>query len=167
MTADSIHFPDSLKYKTMVSKRTVYGGGGIMPDVFVPADTMGYSDYYRSLVRKGVLSSWSLEFSDKNRKQIASKYKTFNEFRSDFNFSDEDMDDLKNKAEKAGVKFDDNGFKISRNEILTVLKGYIAANIWKTNEFYMIINEGDPVIESALRIISDRQQYEKALGFSK
>lgn len=167
MTADSIHFPDSLKYKTMVSKRTVYGGGGIMPDVFVPADTMGYSDYYRSLVRKGVLSSWSLEFSDKNRKQIASKYKTFNEFRSDFNFSDEDMDDLKNKAEKAGVKFDENGFKISRNEILTVLKGYIAANIWKTNEFYMIINEGDPVIESALRIISDRQQYEKVLGFSK
>jgi carboxyl-terminal processing protease len=165
ITADSIHFPDSLKFKTMVNKRTVYGGGGIMPDVFVPADTTCYYDYYRCLVRKGVLSSWSLEFSDKNRKQISSKYKTFNEFRSDFSFSDEDMADLKNKAGKAGVKFDETGYNISRNEILTVLKGYIAANIWKTNEFYMIINEGDPVMESALKIISDRQEYDRLLGF--
>lgn len=165
MTADSIHFPDSLKYKTLVNKRTVYGGGGIMPDVFVPADTLGYSDYYRSLIRRGVLSSWSLEFSDKNRKQMASKYKTFSDFKANFTFSDDDISDLRNKAEKAGVKFDEAGYNISKNEILTVLKGYIAANIWKTNEFYMIINEGDPVMERALKIISDRQEYDRLLGF--
>ncbi len=70
MTADSIRFPDSLKFKTLVTKRTVYGGGGIMPDIFVPADTSNYSDYYRSLVRRGIVNSFTLEYSDKNRKRL-------------------------------------------------------------------------------------------------
>lgn len=164
ISADSIHFPDSLKFKTLVSKRTVYGGGGIMPDVFVPADTTGYSMYYRSLIRRGVLNSFSLEYSDKNRKQIASKYKTFKEFKTDFNFSDQDISDLKDKAEKAGIKPDEKGFETSKNEILKVLKSYVASNIWKTNEFYMIINENDPVIENALRIVNDKLEYDKLLG---
>jgi carboxyl-terminal processing protease len=65
VSADSVHFPDSLKFKTLVNKRTVYGGGGIMPDLFVPADTSNYSDYFRSLSRRGVLGSFTLEYSDK------------------------------------------------------------------------------------------------------
>ncbi|MCX6262158.1 MAG: S41 family peptidase, partial [Bacteroidia bacterium] len=77
MTADSIHFPDSLKFKTLVNKRTVYGGGGIMPDLFIPADTSNYTDYYRSVFRKNIINSFTLEYSDKNRKKLTSEYKTF------------------------------------------------------------------------------------------
>ena len=73
-TADSIHFPDSLKYKTLLNKRTVYGGGGIMPDVFIAADTSHYSDYYRQLVSKGIPNTFTLEYFDKNRKLLTSTY---------------------------------------------------------------------------------------------
>jgi carboxyl-terminal processing protease len=149
----------------MTNKRIVYGGGGIMPDIFVPADTTGYSDYYRNLVRRGVLSSFSLEYSDKYRKLITAKYKKFSDFKAGFSFSDEEIADLTAKAEKAGVKFNEEQFNISKKEILTLLKGYIAANIWKTNEFYMTVNDGDPVIENALRIISDKQAYDRILGY--
>ncbi len=118
MNADSIHFPDSLKFRTLVNKRTVYGGGGIMPDLFVPADTSHYSDYFRSLVRRGILNSFALEYSDKNRKSLASRYRQFDDFKEKFSFSPEEITLLIKKAEDSGVKYDDSQFKISQNEII-------------------------------------------------
>jgi carboxyl-terminal processing protease len=165
MTADSIHFPDSLKFKTLVNKRTVYGGGGIMPDLFVPADTSNYSDYYRTVIRKGILNSFALEYSDKNRQLLTSKYKLFNDFREKFSFSPEEIAAFIKKAEDSGVKYNDSQFKISQNELFTVLKALVASNIWKSNEYYRIINEDDATIESALRIISDKSAYNKMLGY--
>jgi carboxyl-terminal processing protease len=165
MTADSIHFPDSLKYKTLLNKRTVYGGGGIMPDLFVPADTSTYTDYYRSVLRKGVLNSFSLEYSDKNRKLLTSLYRLFDDYKNRFNFSQDDIAAFIKKADESGIKYDDSQFKISRDDIFKVLKGLIAANIWQTNEYYRIVNENDVVIENALKIISDKTAYNKILGF--
>jgi carboxyl-terminal processing protease len=167
LTADSIHFPDSLKFKTLVNKRTVYGGGGIMPDLFVPADTSNYSDYYKSIVRKGVLilNSFALDYSDKNRKLLTSEYKLFDDFREKFSFPPEAIAAFIKKAEDSGVKYNDSQFKISQNELFTVLKALIASNIWQSNEYYQIINDGDKTIESALRIISDKMAYEKILGY--
>jgi carboxyl-terminal processing protease len=165
MTADSIHFPDSLKFKTLINKRTVYGGGGIMPDLFVPADTSNYSDYYRTVIRKGILNSFALEYSDKNRQLLTSKYKLFNDFREKFSFSPEEIASFIKKAEDSGVKYNDSQFKISQNELFTVLKALVASNIWKSNEYYRIINEDDATIESALRIISDKSAYNKILGY--
>jgi carboxyl-terminal processing protease len=165
MTADSIHFPDSLKYKTLLNKRIVYGGGGIMPDLFIPADTSNYTDYYRSLLRKGVINSFSLEYSDKNRKYLASEYKLFDDYKNRFNFSQDEIAAFIKKSEESGVKYDDSQFKISRVDILKVLKGLVAANIWQSNEYYRIINENDVVIENALKIISDKTAYNKILSF--
>jgi carboxyl-terminal processing protease len=165
VSADSIHFPDSLKYKTLINKRIVYGGGGIMPDLFVPADTSNYTDYYRSIVRKGVFNTFSLEYTDKNRKPIASEFKQFDDFKARFYFSQDDVASFLKKAEESGVKYDDSQFKISRNDILTVLKGLIAANIWQLNEYYRIINEDDVVIKNALKILSDKPAYNKILGY--
>lgn len=166
MNADSIHFPDSLKFKTLVNKRVVYGGGGIMPDQFVPADTSNYSDYFRSLIRKGILNSYALEYSDKNRKRLASLYKQFDDFKNNFSFSPEEIASFIKKAEDAGVKYNDSQYKISQNELLKVLKGFVAFNIWKSNEYYRIINENDVTIETALKIISDRTAYNKMLGYN-
>jgi len=165
ITADSIHFPDSLKYKTLLNKRTVYGGGGIMPDLFIPADTSNYNDYYRSLLRKGILNSFTLEYSDKNRKLIKSEYKLFDDFKNRFNFSQGDIADFLKKAEESGLKYDDSQFAMIRTDILKVLKGLVAANIWQTNEYFRIVNENDVVIDNALKIISDKTAYNKILGF--
>ena len=165
MTADSIHFPDSLKFRTLINKRTVYGGGGIMPDLFIPADTSNYSDYYRSLIRKGMINSYTLEFSDRNRGRLNSEFVTFDEFKEKFSFSSGDIADFIKKAEDSGVKYNDAQFQISKDEILKVLKAFVASNLWNINEYFRILNEGDPVIGKALKVVSDKSTYEKILGF--
>ena len=87
MSADSTHFPDSLKYKTLINKRTVYGGGGIMPDVFVAIDTSYNSAYFRKLAGKNILNSFALEYFDKNRTSLTGSYKTFDDFNRKFSYS--------------------------------------------------------------------------------
>jgi carboxyl-terminal processing protease len=165
MSADSVHFPDSLKYKTLVNNRTIYGGGGIMPDVFVAVDTSNYSNYYRALVRRGIFNSFMLEYADKNRSAITSGYKTFEEFRNRFRFPSDDIRSFIKKGEESGVKFVDDQFKKSESEILMVLKALLANNIWQSNEYYQIINENDIVIKKALEVISDRNRYNSILGY--
>jgi len=165
ISADSVHFPDSLKFKTLINKRTVYGGGGIMPDIFVPADTTNYSDYYRALVRKGILNSFILEYADKNRKVINSEFKTFDDFKDRFEFSEDELKDFIAQGEKAGVKYDEAQYKTSEKEILMVLKALVANNIWQTNEYYRIVNEDDKVIKKALEVISDKDNYNRILGY--
>jgi len=164
-SADSIHFPDSLKFRTLINKRTVYGGGGIMPDIFISADTANYSDYYRNLVRKGVLNSFVLEYADRNRARINSEFKSFEEFKAGFQFRPEEVRSFIEAGEKAGVKYKEDQFSISEKEILMVLKALVANNLWQTNEYFRIINERDNVLRRALEIISDRAAYNSILGY--
>jgi len=165
ITADSIHFPDSLKFRTLVNKRIVYGGGGIMPDLFIPADTSNYSDYYRSLVRKGIVNSFTLEYSDKNRKKLASEYKTFEDFKNGFSFSSEEIEAFIRKADESGVKYNEQQFAVSKGEVLNVMKALIASNLWQTNEYFRILNEDDRVIQKAMQIVGDKVAYNKILGY--
>jgi carboxyl-terminal processing protease len=165
MSADSVHFPDSLKYKTLVNKRIVYGGGGIMPDVFVAADTSYNTVYLRKLAGKNVLNSFALEYYDKNRSILNSQYKSFDEFRSKFQFSPDDIKIFIAKGESEGVKYDDAQYNLSKDEILLILKGLIATNMWQTNEYFQIINENDKVIAKAIKVISDKKSYNTILGY--
>jgi len=164
MSADSTHFPDSLKYNTNINHRKVYGGGGIMPDVFVAADTSNYSDYYRDLIRKGVFASFILEYADKNRGKIKSSYPKFDDFKNKFEFSTEEVNSFTNAAANAGIKFNEKQFAVSKDEILKILKALVANEIWHTTEYYRIVNEGDMVIEKALKVLSDDKGYNKLLG---
>jgi len=164
ISADSIHFPDSLKYKTLVNKRIVYGGGGIMPDVFVAADTTNNSPYFRKLAGKNVLNSFALEYYDKNRANLNSSYKTFTDYKSKFNFSPEDIKEFISKGEAEGVSYNEEQFNISKHEILLILKGLVATNIWQTSEYFQIINDNDKVIEKAIKVISDKKSYDTILG---
>jgi carboxyl-terminal processing protease len=165
MHADSTHFPDSLKYKTNVNHRIVYGGGGIMPDVFVPADTSNYSDYYRDLIRKGVFNSFILEYTDKNRVKIKASYPNFDDFRKKFEFSAEEVNSFIKAAADAGVKFNEKEYAVSKNDILKVLKALVAGDIWQTTQYFQIINEGDVVIAKALKVLGDESGYNKLLGY--
>ena len=164
MSADRVHFPDSLKFKTLINQRPVYGGGGIMPDVFVAIDTSHYSDYYRALVRRGIFNSYILEYSDAQRAGINSKYKTFDDFKNRFEFSADDIRSFIKKGEETGVKYDEAQYRKSESEILLVLKALLANNLWNTNEYFRIINEKDNVIAEALNVISNRDRYNKILG---
>ncbi len=162
--ADSIHFPDSLKYNTLANKRKVYGGGGLMPDVFMPADTSFYTDYYGNLIRKSVFNSYTLEYSDKNRKRLLSTYKSFDEYKAKFSFTQDEIKQFIKAGEDAGVKFNEKQFETSKDEILKLLKAIIASNLWQVNEYFRIINEGDPVIEKALKVLADKNEYNRLLG---
>jgi carboxyl-terminal processing protease len=165
MTADSVHFPDSLKSRTLVNKRVVYGGGGIMPDVFVAADTSYNSSYFRRLNGKNVFNSFTLEYFDKNRVSLNSRYKSFEEFKNNFQFSPDDIKAFIAKGEAEGVKYNEDEFNISKDEMLLILKGLVATNIWQISEYFQIINENDKVIEKALNVISDKKSYNTILGY--
>jgi carboxyl-terminal processing protease len=164
MSADSVHFPDSLKYKTLVNKRVVYGGGGIMPDVFVSVDTSYNSAYFNRLFAKNVLNSFTLEYYDRNRTMLNSQYKSFDDFKKKFEFSPDDIKSFIAKGEAEGVKYNEAQFKISKDEILLILKGLIASNMWQISDYYKIINEKDKVIDKALKFISDKKSYNTILG---
>lgn len=164
ISADSIHFPDSLKYITLVNKRVVYGGGGIMPDVFVSVDTSYNTPYFSRLFGKNVINSYTLDYGDKNRKELIAKYKTFADFKLKFEFSDEEMKAMIAKGEAEGIKYNEEEFRKSENEMKLVMKGLVATNLWQTNEYFQIINQNDKVIEKALQVISDKKAYNSILG---
>jgi carboxyl-terminal processing protease len=165
MAADSSYFKDSLKYKTLVNKRIVYGGGGIMPDVFVAADTSYNTAYFTRLYGKNVLRSFALEYYDKGRVKLNDQYKSFEDFKKKFQFGPDDIKSLIAKGEAEGVKYNEDQFNISKDEILLVLKGLVATNMWQKGEYFQIINENDKVIEKALKVISDKKSYDTILGY--
>jgi carboxyl-terminal processing protease len=163
-SADSIHLPDSLKYNTLVSKRKVYGGGGLMPDIFIGADTSHYTEYYGRLVNKGIFNSFTLEYTDKNRAKLVGMYKTFDDFKSKFNFADADVKQFIKMGEDAGVKFNEKQFEVSQAFILKILKALVANDIWQSTEYFRIVNEGDVVIDKALKVLANKAEYNRILG---
>jgi carboxyl-terminal processing protease len=167
MSADSIRLADSLKFRTLVNKRIVYGGGGIMPDVFVSADTSYYSPYFQRLNAKNILVSFALEYYDKNRALLNNQYKTFPEFNAKFSFTPEDIKLFLAKGEAQGVKFNESQFNKSKSEIMLIMKAYVASNMWRSSEFYQTINTNDKVIDQALKLISDEKSYNAILGIQQ
>ena len=156
---DSIKFPDSLRYKTSKG-RIVYGGGGIMPDVFIPLDTTKYSKYYGQLVRKNVFSSFSLDFLENRRDSLKKIYPTAEDFVKKFWVSESLLKTFLNYAEKQ-VKFDEDGYKQSEKIIKTILKAYLARNIYGMNAYFETIYEIDDEIQKAVELIKTPGVFEK------
>lgn len=163
MHADSIHFADSLKYQTLLSGRTVYGGGGIMPDIFVPADTTGYSDYLRDLVAKGVVYRVSMDYIDRHRQELKKKYPTFEKFRDQFRIDNDIEAELRRQADREKIPFNEAQYAISRSLIALQLKALIARDLYDMNEYYQIVNEANRSLKEALRIINDPKEYDRIL----
>lgn len=164
ISADSIHFPDSLRYTTLRSKRVIYGGGGIMPDRFVPFDTTQYTKYYRSLVAKGVINTFSVNYVDKNRKQLKRQYKTEEDFCSRFSVSDEMVEELTQLGLREKVEINKEELKTSAPLIRRVLKAMIARDLWTMDAYFRVYNEENDIVQEALRIISDDALYDKVLN---
>ena len=160
MHADSIHFPDSLKYQTKKLARTVYGGGGIMPDFFVPIDTTQYSDYHRNLVAKGVVIKTTMKFIEDHRKELQNKYKKFETFNNKFEISDEVLANMQTLADKEKIKFDEKQYQQSLPLIKTQLKALIARDLWDMNEYFQIMNTTNNSVIQALKVLNEGM-YEK------
>ena len=163
-SADSIHFPDSLRYTTLRSKRVIYGGGGIMPDRFVPFDTTQYTKYYRSLVAKGVINTFSVNYMDKNRKQLKRQYKTEEDFCSRFSVSDDMVEELTQLGLREKVEINKEELKTSAPLIRRVLKSMIARDLWTMDAYFRVYNEENDIVQEALRIISDDALYDRVLN---
>lgn len=156
---DSIHFPDSLKYYTLTKKRLVYGGGGIMPDVFVPVDTSYYSGYYRKLLSNSIVSNFSLRYVDIHRERLLSKYGNFETFKINFIVDQPIIDELIQFAENKSIPFNAVDFEKSRKVLTLYLKASLARNIWNNGDYYQIINEFDPSYFKAIDVINNWNNY--------
>lgn len=154
-SADSIHFPDSLRYSTLRLGRTVYGGGGIMPDDFVPLDTISYTKYHRELVAKGVVNQANLYFIDHYRKQWQKEYPTFAKFDKKFTVTDDMLALLLQKAEEAKVPYDEEQYQASLPLLRTQLKALIARDLWDMTEYFRVINTTNESVKAALKWLKD------------
>ena len=163
MNADSIHFPDSLRSHTLVNHRTVYGGGGIMPDRFVPIDTTRYTDYHRKVVGLGVINRVAMSYIDSYRKALRKQYPTFSDFRSRFTVGDDLLRELRTRAATDSIAFDSAQYAKSRPLIALQLKALIARDLFDMSEYFQIINEDNESLHEALRIIHNAEAYEKIL----
>lgn len=155
ISSDSIHFSDSLKFTTP-GGHIVYGGGGIMPDVFVGLDTSGSSNYYSSISSKGLVNEFAYNYLDDNRKTFK-KYKTFDEYNKSFFINGQILNEFISYAGKKGVKPNAEEIKTSSEIICTQLKALIARQIWKNDGFYAVIHSLDVTLKKAIELIDKKQ----------
>lgn len=156
LEADSINFPDSLKYFTP-NKRIVYGGGGIMPDIFIPIDTSMNSDLNKNLIRRGVYNEFTLTHLDKYRNTYLDQYPNFNEYKAKFIIDEDFMTDFFEFADKEkNVEKSEDDYKKSKKLIQTQIKALLARNLYHNSAYFEVINElNDSYIEAINMIQSD------------
>lgn len=181
---DSIHFPDSLKFKTLKLGRTVYGGGGIMPDIFIPADTSHYTPFFGEIVRKGLLADFVNSYVDTHREQLQKRYKTPAQFIASFEVTpklfgeflalckSKGVDPAKTYGDASNTTSSNNGdsgtdvqatltservLATSGPELKKYIKAYILRNIFDFNEYIRFLNSDDIEVQKALEIVSKPQ----------
>ena len=160
-SADSIHFADSLKYYTLRCHRVVYGGGGIMPDYFVPLDTTQYTRLHRQLAAKGVVIKENLKYVDNHRKQLRRQYPTFQTFQSSFQVPQSMVDDVLAEGKKVGVEPKDaQELTQTLPQLRAQLKALVARDLWDMSEYFQIINEQNHVVSKALEVIDDDKAWQ-------
>lgn len=154
---DSIHLADSLKFKTLKLGRTVYGGGGIMPDIFMPQDTTFYTPFYGELLRKGILTDYMNQYSDTHRNSLLKKYPKVEQFVKKYHVSDEDINTLLAYCKEKGVEPKEGDMEISGNQIKKYYKALIIRSIYNFNNFIEFINYDDPEILRAVEELNHIQ----------
>ena len=150
---DSLLFPDSLRYYTQVLKRTVYGGGGIMPDYYVPFDTTVITPYLRKIVAKGIVSKIALQYVDKEKKKLQKEYPVFAKYKANFEIGKDLEEKLIAEAEKEGISFVEEEYEKSKPFLLLQIKAIIARDMWETSEFYQIMNDRNESYKKAVEIL--------------
>ena len=182
--ADSIHFPDSLMYHTKAG-RVVYGGGGIMPDVYVPLDTVRYTRLHRELIAKGCVVQATLKYLDSQRKAFEKTYQIdayrkakkkedkgkdvdidmsyFNSFKDSYEVPKELIDIVLDKAKEAKIEYNDSTLALTIPTIKLQLKALLARDLWSMSEYFQIINPLNEIYRQGLEAIKD-EKYKTVLS---
>ena len=158
-SADSIHFPDSLKTYTLRLQRPVYGGGGIMPDYFVPVDTARYTKYHRALAAKGCVIQASLHYIDENRERLLAEYPTIDDFEKRFEVDDAFVEMLRQQGVRDSVKIEggEEEFQRSLPELKLQLKQLVARDLWDMSDFMKLYNKNSDVFKKAYELVKEKK----------
>ncbi len=152
--ADSIHFPDSLRYYTRKQGRVVYGGGGIMPDYFVPLDTARYTRMYREISARGMVVQANLRYLDNNRKRLRKQWPDFALFHQSYVTPDKVLEKVLEDAKDKGIKYkDDKEREQTKQQLALTMKALAARDLWDMSEYFAIIYEHDPVVLKAIEML--------------
>lgn len=157
-SADSIHFSDSLKYVTPKGK-TVYGGGGIMPDIYVPLvdDTAEY--FFNRIVNTGILFQYAFDYTDAHRQEL-NKYESVAQFARSFKVTDAMFNELMKRVEEKGLKGTEKEKQVARREVNILLKAYIARNVFDDEGFYPVYEEMDEILQRAIKELKSTESVE-------
>lgn len=159
---DSIKLNDSLKVKTLITGRTVYGGGGIMPDIFVPYDTTGVTKFFSNIVRKGGINSYLAQYVNNNRATLKQQYPNFETYKKEFSFSQQFMDDFfKHVENEHKIEFNEEQYKESEQLLKLNMKAVFAQNLFDTPQFYEIMNDSNEILQKAVEILQS-DEYKNA-----
>ena len=155
MSADSVHFANSLKCYTLKKHRVVYGGGGIMPDEFVPLDTTKYTRFHRELSAKGMIINANLHYVDRHRKELQKQFRNFDDFRLRFDIPQHVIDSIFAEGKKQKVVPKDDAERLQTLPYLRIqLKALVARDLWGMDEYFAIINEMNDPLRKALELLA-------------
>ena len=155
--ADSIHFADSLKYETLRQHRTVYGGGGIMPDEYIPLDTTLYTNFHRELAAKSIVLQQNLRYVDSHRKKLKKEWTSFADYKQRFEVPQTLIDAILKEGEKQKIKpKNDAELQKTLPYLRLQLKALIARDIWDMSEYFSIFNDENEMVKRALQVIEKR-----------
>ena len=153
--ADSIHFADSLKFETLKERRAVYGGGGIMPDEYIPLDTTVYTRFHRELTAKSIVLQHNLRYVDNHRKQLKKTWTSFEAFKQNYQVPQSLIDAIIKDGEKQNIKPKDQAeLEKTLPHLRLQLKALIARDIWDMSEYYSIFNEENEMVKRALEVMA-------------
>ncbi len=153
--ADSIRFADSLKVQTLRLGRTVYGGGGIMPDYFIPLDTARYTPYHRRCLAAGIFNQTVASYIEHHRSPLQRRYKQFATFNQKFQVDESLLSDFRQRAEKAGIPYDQTQYDRSQALIALQLKALLARDLWDMNEYFAVMNASNASVQQAVKVLTD------------
>lgn len=155
---DSIHFDTSQKFYTLRNHRVVYGGGGIMPDYFVPLDTTKYTKYHRLLAAKNIIMNAYLKYVDANRTTLKDLYKSFDTFNKNYVVPQSLLDTIIAEGKKEKVEPKDKAELTATMPYIKVqLKALVARDLWDMNEYYRVWNEQSDIVNKAVKLASDKE----------
>ena len=164
MSLDSLDLPDSLQYKTKVLGRTVYGGGGILPDVFVPIDTSLNSVYFTDLLRRGLFNRAVLEYVDGNRPRLEQQLADRDDFVQNHRLEQELLDGLVALGEGEDIPFVEADWNTSLPAIELRLKAILARTLFDTTAFYEVFNPINPIYQRGIEVLRDGTYKKSGIG---
>jgi carboxyl-terminal processing protease len=162
-SADSVVFSDTIIYKTLLNGRSVHGGGGVMPDIFIPMDTSYHYSYINRLRRNNIVYNYALEYVDENRDKIKSKYPEFKDFEAKYETTDEMISEIVEIGVKDGIEKNEESLQFGLKNLKKEIKAIIARDLYTRDDFYKILYSDDEAVIEALKVIENQKNYNNLL----